>query len=383
MILVLFWTMVLIIMKPLRYTTAAAADAGDGCLNALRFNLGSHITWPSSRIKCEYRASGRYVPSNIIHTRAQMCKDKAIVVSPKYKCGVPFTVGEISINVPSKCQTMTHAYPCWELHDECSCDSIINAVDLYLDCKGVLWVLDTGIINTISSPTKKCGPKVVGFHCESGTVLSIVQLSSLVFPTSRLQYITADYNSDGGAFLYISDAATRALLVWDVQSNSGYRVVLPKMLMDGGVKRDVLYLALVRAKCGSNFLYFTYLSAMRMYYIKTQHLQGHSSTGCIIDVGCKPGKIVVLGTDNGSVLFFRLHGENDIYMWNTALPFKPYYFILAQRGEDCRVATHVFPGYNRLMWVMESNFQDFLQGNVGCLGASTSVHPMMKPTTSY
>lgn len=304
-----------------------------------------------------------------------------IVLSPKYKCGVPFSVGEVCLTTVNKCEACSRAYPCWELHNECSCDSIINAVDVYLDCKGVLWVLDTGIVNTLASPKRKCGPKVVGFECETGKVLHYVQLCSLVCPTSRLQYITADYSSDGGAFLYISDAATRALLVWDVQSNRGYRVVLPKLLMTGGAKRDVLYQVLIRSKCGSNLLYFTYLSSQRMYYVKTEHLQRHSSMGCIIDAGKKPGKMVILGTDNGSVMFFRLHGENDIYMWNVQCPFKPYYFILAQKGDDCRVATHVFAGYQKLMWVMESNFQDFLQGNVGCLGASTSVHPMMKPTS--
>ncbi|KAI5745339.1 hypothetical protein M8J76_010225 [Diaphorina citri] len=377
-----FWTIIVVIVMKKPCRSRASCDS-EGCLNSFRFNLGSHVTWPSEKIKCEYKASGRYHPSNIIHTRAQMCGDKAFVLSPRYKCGVPYTVGEVCLTTSNKCHAVTRAYPCWEMHNECSCDAIQNAVDLYLDCKGILWVLDTGIVNTIGNPIKKCSPKVVGFHCETGRVMSYVQLCSLVCQTSRLQYITADYNADGGAFLYISDAATRALLVWDVKNERGYRVVLPKVLMAGGAKRDVLYLALIRSRCGSNLLYFTYLSSQRMYYVKTDHLQRHSSTGCIIDAGKKPGKMVVLGTDNGSVMFFRLHGENDIYMWNTELSFKPYYFILAQRGEDCRVATHVFPGYNKFMWVMESNFQDFLQGNVGCLGASTSIHPLMKPTTDF
>lgn len=51
-------------------------------------------------------------------------------------------------------------------------------------------------------------------------------------------------------------------------------------------------------------------------------------------------------------------------------------FHLSAEGEDCRIETHVFPGS---MVTMVTNFQDFLEGVSGGVGASTSVHPLMRP----
>ena len=84
------------------------------------------------------------------------------------------------------------------------------------------------------------------------------------------------------------------------------------------------------------------------------------------------------GTDNRKTIFFRLRGENDIFMWNVESAFGPENFILAQPGEDCRMTTQVLPGYKRLMWSIESNYQDFLFGTTGCLGVNTRLKPLVK-----
>ncbi|KAI5726204.1 hypothetical protein M8J77_025220 [Diaphorina citri] len=218
-----------------------------------------------------------------------------------------------------------------------------------------------------------------GVHCESGKVVSVIELCSLVCSTSRLQYIVVDYNDDGYPIVMVSDGGSRAILVWNTMTNEGYRVQLPKAVLAGGGKRDVLYIILVRRGCGSNFLYFSYLSSDHMFYVKSNCLHQKTKTGCVMDVGKKPNKIVLLGTDNGQVIFFRLCNENNIYMWDTNLAFKEYNFILAQKPLDCRIPTHVAAGYRRLVWVLESNFQDYIQNCVGCLGASSRLHPIIKP----
>lgn len=45
-----------------------------------------------------------------------------------------------------------------------------NAVDLYLDPQNILWVLDTGVVNTLEEPIRKCPPKVLAFNVETGKV---------------------------------------------------------------------------------------------------------------------------------------------------------------------------------------------------------------------
>lgn len=96
-------------------------------------------------------------------------------------------------------------------------------------------------------------------------------------------------------------------------------------------------------KKNEGYLYFTFLSSPRLYSIKTDLLRAGKGAGSIIDVGLKPyGKqLVLLGGDNGSKLFFRYKGENDIYSWNTETCFKDANLKDTQSGSDCRLSTQV------------------------------------------
>jgi len=187
-----------------------------------------------------------------------------------------------------------------------------------------------------------------------------------------------EYAPDGRAFVYVSDAATRAILVYDCSASKGFRVVLPKAVTLGCTNRDVLYIALAVKPCGDNVLFITYLSGSRMFSIKTSHLRKGSAQGVVVDVGPKLSRIVILGTDGGNSLFFREKGHSDIFMWNSDTCFKPENFALVQSGGDCRLATQVVPGFKRLMWVLESNFNDYILGTTGCMGASVVIHPLVK-----
>lgn len=348
----------------------------------LNFMLnGDNLDWPCSSTKSIYTSSGRYISQHVITTRVQIHKDEAIVVTPRYKTGVPFTVGKISLKSKNSHPAIT-PFPCWSLQEEGNCQALQSAVDIFLDVQDILWVLDVGIVNTLEQPIRRCPPKIVAINTKNGKVIKTIDLSESVSSVSRLQYIVVEYDKEGRCFVYVSDAATRAILVYDVANSRGYRVVLPKAVTQGSARKDVLYLALIRKSCGTNVLYFTYLSSGHLFSVKTHYLHRGSARGTVVDVGQKNGNLVVLGTDNGSAMFFRLRGESNIYMWNTETSFKSDNFLLVQKGNECRLATHVVPGYKRLMWVLESNFHDYIQKNVGCAGASVSLHPLVKTCES-
>lgn len=212
-------------------------------------------------------------------------------------------------------------------------------------------------------------------------VVERIDLSGLVCPASRLNYITADYGDDGRAFVYVSDAATRAVIVWDVAAARGHRAVLPKAVVhDCTGRRDAMYVALARRPAGKNVLYLTYLTSGRMYAIDTRdlrHLRGRSP-GTVIDVGPKPDNMVVLGTDGGTTLYFRYRGRGDVYAWDTDDRFGAGRFALIRKAEDRgRLATQVAPGHpGGELWVLESNFPDYISGTVGGLGADVRLQPL-------
>ncbi|KAJ8942954.1 hypothetical protein NQ314_009867 [Rhamnusium bicolor] len=311
----------------------------------------------------------------------QIYKDQAFVALPRYKHGVPFTLGTFSLKTKG-CRATLVPYPCWEMQEEGNCDALQNVVDLFVDPVDNLWVLDIGLVNTLEQPVRRSEPKIVGIDLKTGLVIKVLSLDALVTPESRLQYLIVDYSQDGRPFAYISDGGAGAIIVFDLQLGTGYRIVLPQASLsapDSCGNRDVLYIQLARKPCG-NSIYFTYLSSPRLFSIKADFLQRGQASGAVIDVGAKPSyqSIVLLGTDNGAGIFFRYKGESDIFIWNSDTAFRPENFLLVQKGDDCRLATQVVSGYRRLMWVIESNFHDYVLCTDGCLGPSMAVHPLIK-----
>lgn len=61
-------------------------------------------------------------------------------------------------------------YPSWEAQAEGDCSALQNAVDIYLDSKNMLWVLDTGVTQTLDKPVRQCAPKAVAFDLITGKV---------------------------------------------------------------------------------------------------------------------------------------------------------------------------------------------------------------------
>lgn len=356
---------------------AAVSGSCDVSVPDLSYKLsGTNMVFPCDSTKGIYISSGRYIPRNVIATRMQIYKDEAIVALPRYKHGVPFTLAKFSMKARG-CQANLTPFPCWSMQEEGNCDALQSVVDIFICQSDILWVLDIGLVNTLEQPVRRCGPKIVGINLKTNQVVKVIDLTNLVVPSSRLQYIIVDYTCDGRPFVYVADAGAGAIIVYDVFGAKGYRVVLPTACT--ATAKDVLYMVLVRRQCG-NYVYFSYLSSPKMYHIKSESLQKGQTAGAIVEVGAKPEGVkgVLLGTDNAGSILFRYKGQSDVYIWNTDTCFKDENFILVQRGTECRLPTHVVPGYKRLMWTIESNFHDYIAGTAGCLGPNVVVHPVVK-----
>ncbi|XP_043490216.1 major royal jelly protein 1 [Polistes fuscatus] len=355
----------------------SSGNIGKHSLSGLSFTLNGHsLEWPCQSTKNIYETSGRYTARNVIATRMQIYKDDAILSLPRYKPGVPFTLGVVSLR-SNTCKPMILPFPCWAIQEEGNCEALQSAIDIVLDIQDILWVLDTGIVNTMTQPVRRCPAKVVGINIKTGKVVKIIDLSQFVLPSSHLQYMLVDYAEDGQVYIYISDATNRAIIIYNVTANHGSRVVLPSTVSASLEKPDVLYMVLVRKSDGTPVIYFTYLGSSRIFGIKAVDLRIGDLNRGIEEVGLKNQKIVLLGTDNGPAIFFRNKGESDIYMWNTETPFIQENFLLVQKDGDCRLSTQVVPGYKRLMWTIESNFHDYILNTVSCAGATVSIHPLM------
>ena len=137
-------------------------------------------------------------------------------------------------------------------------------------------------------------------------MIAQVNLTTLTLPSSRLQQLIVDRSSNGQVYVYISDADTHSIIVYNVEKNQGHRIYLPDEINFKGNRKNVLYMAYVKQSKDTSFVYFTCLGSERLFSINTEYLKGANIGGCINDVGIKHDKkMVILGTDNGSSIFFR------------------------------------------------------------------------------
>ncbi|XP_050297861.1 major royal jelly protein 1-like [Anthonomus grandis grandis] len=369
-----------LLLSALMVTAALASYCDKNLIREMSFKLrGNQLTFPCESTRNIYTTSGRYIPKNLIATRFQFYKNIAFVALPRYRPGVPFTVAILNLkeNAPNP---HLEPFPSWSFQEEGNCESIQNAIDLVLDAFGNIWILDLGICNTLQQPVRRCEPKIWGFNIKSGELMKSISVAPYLTDESRLQYLTIDYSNTGVPFAFIADAGTGSIVVVNISNSSGYCFVLPPTVFT--TTKDILYIQLARKPLG-NVLYFTFLSSPKMFSIKSKHIMTGQSIEAIEDIGLKAdnAKMILLGTDNGLGIFFRYKGESDIYIWNSDSSFNRENFKLVQKGGDCRMATQVTPGWKQLMWVIESNFHDYINDCTGSLGPSMVIYPLVK--TSY
>lgn len=164
------------------------------------FISGHDIKFPCQSTKNIYVSSGRYEPANIIATRLQVGREHAYFAIPRLKAGVPFTLARISLR-KTGCTTPMEPYPCWGIQEEANCESLQSIIDLVLDSQDVLWVLDSGIVNTLQMPIRRCRPKVLAIDTRSNRVIRRIDLHDVVSADSRLQHILVDYDDNGFSYV--------------------------------------------------------------------------------------------------------------------------------------------------------------------------------------
>lgn len=322
------------------------------------------INFPCKTTRDLFISSNRFKPINNIATRLQVHKGCIYVAYPRYLEGVPMTLG-VSCQF-SGCGATFDPFPCWTYQEEGNCDALQSVADFKIDHLGLMWVLDTGITNTMSNPTRQCGPKIVVINVKTKKVVRVIKLDALVTASSRLQYLLVDYTADGRCLAYVSDAATRAIIVYDVQAKRGYRLVLPQAVIKGGNKRDVLYIALLQCNGGKSRLYFSYLSGKKVYQIDAENLRSGNPKGKILEFGTKPEEMVWVGAD-GCYIYFRYAARPEVYRWSADSCFKQSNFNLIFESSHGLLTTQVVPDYEaKKMRALQSNFQDFIKREIGC-----------------
>jgi len=104
----------------------------------------------------------------------------------RLRSGVPATVATTCLFTADACsEAVMTPYPCLSVQEQGKSDEVQNAVDLYLDAQEVLWVLDTGVVQTLDkdAETLRTGPPTV-WAFDLNTRKVIVFFCPLTYPNT-------------------------------------------------------------------------------------------------------------------------------------------------------------------------------------------------------
>nr|XP_014292982.2 protein yellow-like [Halyomorpha halys] len=301
--------------------------------------------------------------NNGLATRAQIFKDNVFICVPRFKPGIEATLLKTCMKSKDHDGNVClEPFPNWKEQTEGDCSCLQSAIDLFLDPTGLLWVLDAGTAQTNEPQTvQKCPPKIVAYDVRNGKIIKEIILSAFISPESRLQFIVADYAAEGSCFIYVSDAGTKSIIVYNVNAEKGHRVVLPPEVLPDSVPKDVLYMLLIRKSSGENFVYFTYRSGEDVFAVNSRSLQFENAPVKSFNVGKKQKKLIFLGTDDWDCIYFRYENKTEVYKWNTAKPFSEANFQLVDNVKSELIPTHAMTDYSRgVMRLIKSNLPHYI-----------------------
>lgn len=201
-------------------------------------------------------------------------------------------------------------------------------------------------------------------------IIHIIPLKSLICSIrSRLHHLVVENVKDKEPIIYIGDGGTRSIIVWNVFTQEGYRIKLPRFSTTTCIDspgEDIFYLVLIEnSSLNVNYLYFTYLSSTDMFKIKTRDLQKRINHKCIVNIGRKPCKMVIVGSAYGSVIYFRIKGKNNLFSWDTKDNFLEENMMLVNAQRFYKALNDI------IIYIYILCSRDFLKDNTTYMSCST------------
>ncbi|KPJ02794.1 Protein yellow [Papilio xuthus] len=275
-----------------------------------------NVAWSGGPLHCEcehgvdfWAHGGKYIKDNVIAIKAVSFNDNIYVITPRLKRGVQATVWQI---IKGRHGVELDAFPSITDHALADCDAIQNAVDCHLDHLGNLWVLDSGIVDTIDNPRCTCPPKVVVINVVLKKVTKTIKLTSTVEPMSQLQNIVVEYTITG-TYIYISDASRGAIIVHEVSSNDGWSV----LACDPAIG---IQLALVKRGPLHNSLMLIRIHHRGVLELDTAMLKRKMCNSPLTVIGEKEKPVFLLGFD-AHHLYLRHSECADVLSWDIQKPY--------------------------------------------------------------
>ncbi|CAG9772683.1 unnamed protein product [Ceutorhynchus assimilis] len=329
--------------------------------------------------------AANFRPENTVFTGVEITPDRIFISIPRLRDGVPATLVTVPRNTPPGSSPKPQPYPDWSYHgagigldNATTCAGLVSVYRTRLDSCGRLWVLDSGLGNSLDDFRRICNPKLVVFNLKTDQPERIIELPrEAVRPATVLANLVIDESVQGScdsAFIYMADTVSPALVVHDALRNKTWRVSHPTMYPEPSfatyhVNGETFTLpdGVVGLAHSPNLatLFYQPLATDKIYTISTKTLTkgppGEFEDIPIAVAGTKSSQGLGLALDqNTDTLFFVPLAETSLAAWN---PRTNFHDALAYDPTLLDFASELRWKEDGL-WILSSRFQKFYKRTV-------------------
>lgn len=187
--------------------------------------------WQSDEERKHALLRREYIPANNFLTTVKFWKDKMYLTLPRWKDGVPVTLGVTSAKpVNRNTAPLLEAFPSWDMQKlgDCSAFQLVHSVEI--DPKGRMWVLDTGRATSLSQEHKSgCPARLVILDLEdNGKILRSYEFPDHVARRGSsgtyLNDIVLDHENGGMAYITDNGHDDPGIIVYSLKNNTSWKI---------------------------------------------------------------------------------------------------------------------------------------------------------------
>lgn len=298
------------------------------------------VIWPSEEKQNYATEHGDYIPANNFIAGIKFWKGKMYLTVPRWKNGVPVTLGVTSATVVnSNTAPKLEAFPNWDMQEVGDCNAFQLVQSMEIDPKGRMWVLDSGKMSPLSVEVKiTCPPRLVILDLENnGEILRTYEFPPQVarHGTAHLNDIVLDHEDGGMAYITDSDREDPGIIVYSLSNNTSWKVrhdsmkakpeavrfMVSKNLINMPISVDGI--ALSPASVEDRQVYYSPLSSFHLYSIPTSVLKSNLSNvdEHVKELGKKISQTDGMMMSAKGALYFGLLADDAVAMWDTKQSF--------------------------------------------------------------
>nr|CAD7431437.1 unnamed protein product [Timema monikensis] len=355
------------------------------------------FSFPSPEIRQYAISSGSFVPKDNLPLGLEVWNSRIFVTLPRWKSGIPATLATIPRDrrdAGGNLSPTLEPYPNWSWHQPGNCDAMTSVFRIAVDPCGRLWVLDSGVVDTVDTVKQACPPQILVFDLTTDALVWRYRLpEDQVKEGSLFSNIAVDVR-DGScddAHVYITDVWRFGLVVYKLRENRSWRITHHFFYPDPMAAQYELHglsfswtdglfglsLSPLDPKTGDRTLFFHPMSSFREFSVPTSVIRNETASDAHPDAFsplgepryATKGQSSASAMDRRGVMFYNLVTRDSVGCWNSN---QPGGYIPALQGVVAHSnVTLVFPNDLKIdherrqsVWVLSNRLPVYLYSDL-------------------